>query len=208
MPFFNIMIWYLHFALFYLTSFLSAWPSVSIGLNLYLLPCFSSFLQSSAPSWSAAILHRKCQWRLQIGFFSNKLPLEVPRLCVLIPCELVKMTSLAFREVGVGLLNDKRWKLTVWSHTAPGKPTLHSALWEQWAGSSKELKGTTLWLMFPENKETWEMQSLVGSRDVAALTWLLKLIKAVLWWCLTWLHCFFIIYVSFVLWNKIKTINK
>lgn len=57
--------------------------------------------------------------------------LNVVGLCVLIPCELVKMTSLAFREVGDGLLNDRRWKLTVWSHTAPGKPTLHSALWEQ-----------------------------------------------------------------------------
>lgn len=56
------------------------------------------------------------------------LTLKALRLCVLIPCELVKMTSLAFRLLGVGLLNDKRWKLTVWSHTAPGKPALHSSL--------------------------------------------------------------------------------
>jgi len=63
------------------------------------------------------------------------------------------MASLAFREVGVGLLNARRWKSTVWSHTAPGKPTLHSALWEQWAGSNKLLIGTTLWLMFPKIKQ-------------------------------------------------------
>lgn len=118
-----------------------------------------------------SLMATRGQWRLQIGccFFSDVLPLKVQRLCILIPCELVKMTSLAFREVGVGLLNAKRWKLTVWSHTAPGKPTLHSAFWEQWAASSKELIGTTLWLMFPGRKETWVTRSLIGCRDGAAL---------------------------------------
>lgn len=72
-----------------------------------------------------------------------------------VPWELVKMMSLPCREVGDGLFNASRWKLTVWSHTAPGKPTLHSSLWEQWAGSSRGLIGTTLWFMCPGNKESW-----------------------------------------------------
>lgn len=66
-----------------------------------------------------------------------------------IPYEFVRMTSFALREDGVGLLKDRRWKSTVWSQTAPGKPKLHSALWEQWLGSSKPLSGTTLWSMAP-----------------------------------------------------------
>lgn len=69
-------------------------------------------------------MHNNClTFPIKIKYYS--LPLHS------IPCELVRMTFLATRELGEGLLNARRWKLTVSSHTAAGKPTLHSALWEQ-----------------------------------------------------------------------------
>lgn len=66
-----------------------------------------------------------------------------------LPKESERTTSFSSRVTGEGLLNAKRWKLTVVSQTAPGNPMLHSASWLQWEGSSNELCGMTVCPLWP-----------------------------------------------------------
>lgn len=72
-----------------------------------------------------------------------------------LPKESERTTSFSSRDTGEGLLNAKRWKLTEASQMTPGNPTLHSASWLQWEGSSSRLCGMTVCPLWPR---TWTQQ--------------------------------------------------
>lgn len=115
---------------FWVCYLLSAWLLTDINITPFLCP-------------------RQWQLKKMMMKIENIFKLVAWTTIFHLPKESERTTSFSSRDIGEGLLNAKRWKLTEASQTAPGNPMLHSASWVQWEGSSSELCGMTVCPLWP-----------------------------------------------------------